>query len=316
MSIAFRQAKYFTKGRIAPVRLIVIHDMEWAEQPETAEACAAMFAGANSPKASTHYSIDSNSEVQSVRDEDTAWCAPGANADGLHFEHAGFARQTAAEWADAYSVAMLRRSAKLTAAKAKKFGIPVRRLTVEQIRAGYKGFAGHLDITNALNGGKGHWDPGYNFPWDWYLGLVREELAALNKGVVAKIKNVVSKTPGPLKVDGSLGPNTVAALQRALKKKGYEIVVDSKIDADDSLMVRALQMYLNRKGARDNRGARLKVDGKGLQPNTSARYPRVGTTRTLYALSGYVRNRKYGWLNAFESATVKALQKRLNAGTF
>jgi hypothetical protein len=72
----------------------------------------------------------------------------GVAASG--FEHDGFAKQTREEWLDDHGRKMLRRSARLAAKKSAKYGIPVRRLTVDELRAKRKGFAGHRDVSEAF----------------------------------------------------------------------------------------------------------------------------------------------------------------------
>jgi N-acetyl-anhydromuramyl-L-alanine amidase AmpD len=170
----FVQARYFTKGRTKKVRLIVIHDMEWAERGDTAEACANWFAAPNTRKASAHYNIDNNSIVQSVRDGDTAWGAGSVNSYSIHFEHAGFASQSRKQWLDAYSIAMLRLSAKLAADLCRKFGIARKHLTNAELRAGQSGFVSHLQVTQVFGPKGGHTDPGPGWPWDVYMSLVTQ----------------------------------------------------------------------------------------------------------------------------------------------
>ena len=181
MGYPFKQARNYTKGRRKKIRVIVIHDMEAPEAAQTAENVAAWMAGSTAPQASYHYGVDADSVVQIVRDYDTAWHCPNANADGLGVEPPGYAKQVRREWTDAYSAASLRRSARLTASLAKKYGIPVRRLTAAQIRDGVsKGFVGHVDVSRAFDTPGGHVDPGPFFPWDVYLKMVQIELDALN----------------------------------------------------------------------------------------------------------------------------------------
>jgi hypothetical protein len=172
--MTFVQAAHFYAGRRKPIRLLVIHDMEAPEKATTAEDLARYFASAGSRKASAHYTVDSNSVVQCVRDGDTAWAAEGANADGLHFELAGYARQTPAEWLDQYGHDLLKQAARLVASKALAYGIPIRHLSPQQVRDGAKGICGHGDVTAAFPPGTGHTDPGPNFPWTYFLTLVRE----------------------------------------------------------------------------------------------------------------------------------------------
>ena len=86
-------------GRREPIRLIVIHTMEVPEAASVAEAVGAAFANP-ARQASAHIGVDTESTVRYVPDEDTAWAAPGANADGLHLELAGRAGQGNGEWDD------------------------------------------------------------------------------------------------------------------------------------------------------------------------------------------------------------------------
>jgi N-acetyl-anhydromuramyl-L-alanine amidase AmpD len=176
----FVPAKWFTPGpRRCPITVLVIHDMEAPEGPKTAENVASYFKDpkdkdGNPVKASAHYNVDSDSIVCSVKDEDIAWHAPGANSNGIGIEHAGYARQTREEWLDEYSTATLKRSAKLVAELCIKYGIPVKWLTVDELKANQSGICGHVDITNAFNGGKGHTDPGPGWPRDIYIQWVQE----------------------------------------------------------------------------------------------------------------------------------------------
>jgi N-acetyl-anhydromuramyl-L-alanine amidase AmpD len=153
---------------------IVVHDMEMTERADTAEACRDYFQ-TTATQASSHYTIDNNSIVECVAVEDVAWCAPGANAIGIHLEHAGFARQTSGEWLDDYGRQMLARSAALTSWLCDTYRVPKRRLTVAEIKAGKPGIVGHGDLTAAKVGGNTHTDPGPNFPWTYYIGLVNTQ---------------------------------------------------------------------------------------------------------------------------------------------
>ena len=184
--IPFLQAKNFTPVPVskdktnaslfdARVSLVVIHDMEYPEIPTAAEWCAQFFAGQGgmtAPRASAHYSVDSDSVVQSVRERDVAWHAPGVNHNGIGIEHAGRAKQSREDWLDAYSRLELAMSAKLAAQICRRHAIPIRKLTPAEVKVGAKGFCGHVDATLAFATAGGHTDPGLNFPWDFYLALV------------------------------------------------------------------------------------------------------------------------------------------------
>lgn len=181
MALPFVKARNFYRGRKRAARLIVIHDMELLQGPSTAEACARFFQNQSptkAPRSSAHFCCDQDSIVQSVSVGDTAWAAPNANADGVHFELAGKARQSTREWTAKANDEMLTWAAceaALVFGLLRFFGVPieVRRLTPAEIRAGKAGFCGHNDVTAAFGTRGGHTDPGPNFPWDVFLGKVR-----------------------------------------------------------------------------------------------------------------------------------------------
>ena len=150
MTYPFIQARNFTATAGRSIDVLVIHTMEAPETATTAENVAHWFGGGTAPQASAHYCIDSDSIVQCVHDHDVAWHAPGANSDGLGFEHAGFASQARSDWNDAYSTAMLERSAELVAAKCKEHQIPVVWLSPADLRAGKRGITGHNNVSDAF----------------------------------------------------------------------------------------------------------------------------------------------------------------------
>jgi len=170
----FIQAKNYQWAKDRKVRLIVIHTMENAEKPGTAGAVAHWFAGLTAPMASAHVCVDAEEIVECVKPEHVAFGAPNANRNGYHIEHAGRASQTAEQWADEYSSRTLALSAQHAAIVAARFGIPIRRLTIEQVAAGEAGFCAHADVTHAFKIPGGHTDPGPNFPWELYLTMVQQ----------------------------------------------------------------------------------------------------------------------------------------------
>lgn len=174
----FIQARNFTPANRTTLRLVVIHTMENAEKPGTAHGVAAWFGGPQAPKASAHLCVDATEVWGSVHEKDVAWAAPGANNDGFHIEHAGRAAQTGEQWADPYSMAMLRLSAKAAADVANRHAIPTEWLTVEDVLAGKQGFCGHHEITLAYHKSD-HTDPGPNFPREQYLDMARDEIARI-----------------------------------------------------------------------------------------------------------------------------------------
>lgn len=188
------EARHFTqvKGE-RKVDLIVLHSMEAAEKPDTAENVAAWFAGPNAPRASAHYCVDEDSVVASVRERHIAWAAPGTNHNGVHIEHAGYARQTSAEWADDYSARMLDLSAQLAASISRRHGVPLKFIDAGGLLAAQRGVTTHAEVSLACklaqDGGMtgqpfyndrsnrprtNHYDPGPHFPIEHYLALARK----------------------------------------------------------------------------------------------------------------------------------------------
>ena len=223
-TIAFVQARNYTKGRTHSIDLLVIHTMESPEKPDTAEAVANWFAGSTAPQASAHYCIDNNSIVQCVKDTDVAWHAPGANHDGLGFEHAGRAAQSPADWSDAYSDQMLRLSGELVAQKCKEYGIPAVWLREADLLAGRRGITGHVQVSNAFKQST-HTDPGPSFPIERYLGYVKSHLGKQPDPHVNP--NSIKSPPATVKT-GATGAQ-VTRLQKLLKQRGFD---PGSIDGD------------------------------------------------------------------------------------
>lgn len=93
------------------------------------------------------------------------------NDIGWHLSFVMMGTETREEWLK-YD-AMLRAGARRCAIRAKKYGIPVVKLTAADLKAGKKGFCGHLETGQAW-GGTDHVDPGKHFPWDVFLRYVQE----------------------------------------------------------------------------------------------------------------------------------------------
>jgi N-acetylmuramoyl-L-alanine amidase len=170
----FLQAKWFTAVESRDIDLIVMHAMQVAEKPDTAEGTANYFhASPDGRKASAHYCCDDDSKIQCVHDHDVAYGAPGANHNGLHIEQAGFSEQTAAQWEDAYSSRMLREQvAPLVRDKAEQYDIPLVFVNWEGLLLGKRGITTHAQVTAAFHLST-HTDPGPNYPMGSMLNIAR-----------------------------------------------------------------------------------------------------------------------------------------------
>lgn len=170
MTYPFVPARGFTPTSGRDIDLIVVHTIEAPETERSAEGCARYFQTTDR-QVSAHYCIDNDSIVQCVHEKDVAWCAPGANHDGIHLEHAGFARQSPQDWRDPFSRAMLERSAQLAADIAVRYRIPVTWLSPLALIHGRRGFTSHNNVSIAFKRSN-HWDPGPGFPQERYLAEV------------------------------------------------------------------------------------------------------------------------------------------------
>jgi N-acetyl-anhydromuramyl-L-alanine amidase AmpD len=215
MSYPFVQARNYTSAGRKTIDLVVVHTMEAPDKPETAENVARWFAGSSAPQASAHYCVDADSVVQSVRDEDIAWHAPGANHNGIGLEHAGFARFTGADWADDYNRRMLDRSATLVASLCRAYRIPPLWLYPADLMAGRRGITSHVNVSQAFRRSD-HSDPGTSFPVQAYLRQVQEKLKA---GGPVETKPL--KDAPPMLRRGDEG-SFVMRLQRLLRARGFD----------------------------------------------------------------------------------------------
>jgi len=158
----------------------VIHYTAGAERSTSAEDGAA-YDQRRTDGTSCHFFHDSNSTVQCVLTSNRSNSAfSKGNRLGIHHELCG-TQQTRAQWLDEASYGTLRQAARWVAEDCKKYGLPVRRLSVAETRAawytansaGPRGIVGHVDITRAYpEDGGTHEDPGEQFPWDVFLPMV------------------------------------------------------------------------------------------------------------------------------------------------
>lgn len=160
-----------TRASGRAIDVVVMHTMEIAERTGAARICARWFQSRVS-KVSAHYCVDAETVIQCVREKDIAWHARGGNADSIGVELAGFARQTARDWEDDYSLAVLFRASSVVADVCRRHRIPVRWLVAGDLVAGRRGLTSHAEVSRAF-GKSDHWDPGPGFPIEEFLRRVR-----------------------------------------------------------------------------------------------------------------------------------------------
>lgn len=260
----FIQAKHYRQAERTKINLVVIHTMESPEGPQTAKSVARWFASTKR-RVSAHYNIDSTNIVRSVHEKDVAFHAPGANHNGIGLEHAGYLRQSPAEWNDPYSAAMLQRSAELVANIASRRGLPIQFVDAKELRRGRRGITTHAEVSLAW-GKSDHMDPGPSFPMSRYLATVRAftagsplppppppssvmQLRSSGAGVrfLQDMLNILRPfhQDAVLVVDGTFGQSThdaVVAFQRfahTMSKMagGPAITVDGKVGAQTAAAI-------------------------------------------------------------------------------
>jgi hypothetical protein len=180
--------------------------MEAPELPATAENIAGYFTRIKDP-ASTHLNFDNNSVIRSVHDKDVAYGAPGVNHNGIHFEHAGYANQTAEDWSDDYSKEMLFGmewcSARVAGMYCMTYNIPVRPLSPDDIAAGgdrQRGITTHLNVTlSHIDPAGTHTDLGPNFDLNNYVTEVQHRISGdyTPEVVAMRIPDLVGKAQAP-----------------------------------------------------------------------------------------------------------------------
>lgn len=237
-------ARHFTETGSAgrKIDVLVVHTMEAPEKPTTAENVAAWFAGSSAPQASAHYCLDSNTVVRCVDDMDVAWHAPGANHNGIGIEHAGYAAQTPAQWADAYSKAELALSERLAAALCRRYGVPPVPLTARDLANSKRGITTHMAVSAAFRLSDHH-DPGPGFPLEEFckavaslmngpgvvaLPKLKEPEPTLHAGATGwRVRQVqrllVNGARINVTVDGIYGPLTIKAVQTFQKRFGIKV---------------------------------------------------------------------------------------------
>ena len=214
MPYPFVESPHRTRMPGRPIEVVVMHTMEIAERPDAAMICARWFQSRVS-QVSAHYCVDARTVIQCVREPNIAWHARGGNTNSIGVELAGFARQTTADWADAYSRAVLRRAATLVADVCTRRRIPVRWLVAADLVAGRHGITGHVEVSRAFKLSD-HWDPGPGFPIEGFLARVR----AAQKASAAKTPATRgSSAPGlPWRARGAR-PRRALSRARALRRR-------------------------------------------------------------------------------------------------
>ena len=176
------------KPRNGSVTLIVIHTNEGPEGTDGA-ANLARWLHQPSTVVGYHRVVDNVQAVITGHDEDkvNASGTPDipsndTNTRGWHLCFVGYAGQSPAQWADPYSSGELRIAASEVLSACRRFGVPVVKLTPDQVVQRAPGICGHGDITLGYRIPGGHSDPGASFPWSTFVSMASPPLFMAWKG--------------------------------------------------------------------------------------------------------------------------------------
>ena len=125
--------------------------------------------------------------VMCVPENEKPWTQKSANPYSVSYELVGRAARTYTDWMR--HKAQLKTVAALVADDCLQYGYPARH--------GYPGIVGHGDL-NALGFPNEHTDPGEQFPWSYFVGLVRQYIAGTTpkpKPLVIRVN--MNKRPRP-----------------------------------------------------------------------------------------------------------------------
>lgn len=234
--MSWHPARHFTPSRLARVDLLVLHTAEGARDV----AGLGRYFATTDRRASAHSGVDDDRTADYVRDEHTAYAAPGANADGLHLELCGFARWSRETWLTEHA-GMCERAAVWLAERAARHGVPLRLLGPAELVADQRGVTTHDAVTRAFRRST-HTDPGPGCPVDVILARAQALATSLAPGqlVDAAPRRQAPEWPGRVLRPGSRGPD-VLAWQRRMRQRGWTLAVDGVYGPRTARVARAFQ---------------------------------------------------------------------------
>lgn len=158
------------QDNLTPTR-VVIHCTVSPCQRGGAQATAGYFQSPSSG-GSAHLVADPGEIVRCLPDDTVAWHAP-PNQYSLGIELTDPVAGDPTRWQDQDHQAMLGLAAQAVAAWCNQYQIPIVKLSSQDLLDGKHGICGHVDVSNAWHYSD-HWDPGPDFPWVQFIGLVRQ----------------------------------------------------------------------------------------------------------------------------------------------
>ncbi len=245
MSIYLGPPAHFSSGSNLPPFAQTIHatcpgqpsnvPWSWSSQAGMAVGTADYFKSQASG-GSAHVVCDVATSVRCAPDDMICWHAP-VNIRTLGYEICGQSWYTRDQWLSPEVWPAVARVAAEVKADAIRYGIPIHRCTVDEVRANHGGQRGHVDVSNAFHQSD-HTDPGPNFPWDRFMlllgpggapagppmGTYHPETLPLQLWCQGVHTRIMQTALGVTPADGYFGPGTEAAVKRFQAAHG--LVVD------------------------------------------------------------------------------------------
>ena len=183
----FIQAAHHSADPNLPPTRVVIHatcpDVGFPSASRAGRAVGtAGYLASISASGSAHYVCDVTETVQCLGEDVIGWLAPpNGHSIGIEICADGGSRASFNNPSHAYSPEQwlspqvwlaVEKAAHLTQQICHRYAIPVRRLTVADLKAGQRGICGHADVSAAWHQSD-HDDPGPWFSWDQFIAAVR-----------------------------------------------------------------------------------------------------------------------------------------------
>ena len=159
----------FGKRTKLPKRIVILHT---TENSLGTRAASVLGYQVDTRSGSYHRMTDKTGQVVLANSDDWQTWSTGniGNDIALHLSIVWWAKTTRPEWLS--EPVLLNSVARVFAYWSRKYDIPLRKLTREQLLRQEPGFAGHLEAQ--VWGNTTHWDPGYHFPYDVVLDMARQ----------------------------------------------------------------------------------------------------------------------------------------------
>jgi hypothetical protein len=263
---------YGTRPKGSVIRHVVIHTNQGPnpsnDSPDkTAENLGRYLTSTANTKdpVSYHVLVDDDSSVNYLPDSAEAWAAYGSNPIGLHLCFTGYAEWSRDEWL--LHAGMLSLGAAHVRAWCLQYNIPMMKLTSRDVALNFWGVIGHVNWTEGKQQGT-HTDPGVDFPWDFFIALVKGTPIEKDEDVEMKIDNYPITGKGGMVLlypIGSAGADNVEAWFSAssfspMAKGWVEVYAQSDIGGKQHWLWSEKELNPNDQNLRKRPGIYL-VDG-------------------------------------------------------